>query len=99
MIKVEKLSPDALVYVNGLQVFRHQLFSHMDWQTVEVVQGNVTYSIDENEVRTMYAKVEDTSPPPVATTNKVLTDSVTATITQAEATPKINMRNAAIKKK
>ena len=71
MIKVEKLSPDALVYVNGLQVFRHQLFSHMDWQTVEVVQGNVTYSIDENEVRTMYAKVEDTSPPPVATTNNI----------------------------
>lgn len=101
MIKIEKLSKDARVLVtrngNRGQAFVGQLISHNDWQTVEVIAGEVTYSIDEGEVRTMVAPIKDAEIKTVelgSETTKVI-DSVTATAT---APKKIVTRNATVKK-
>lgn len=63
MIKIEKLSKDARVLVtrNGKvgQVFVGQLISHKDWQTVDVQAGEVTFSINEQVVKTKVATIKN----------------------------------------
>lgn len=63
MIKIENLSKDARVLVtrNGKvgQVFVGQLISHKDWQTVDVQAGEVTFSIDEQVVKTKVATIKN----------------------------------------
>jgi hypothetical protein len=104
MIKIEKLSDDARVLVvrNGkkTQIFTGQLISHNDWQTVEVVSGSVTYTVDELEVKTLFAPITDDNLKVASIepeTTKVVESTVTAVDTPV-VKPKINMRNATSKK-
>lgn len=94
MIKIEKLSPDADVwFVRGgvrQRAFLHQLLSHSELPSLEVLSGSVVYSIDEQDVITQQAleptkSVEPTNSPAVEPPTPA-TPPVAAT---TEAKPKI----------
>ena len=101
MIKIEKLSKDARVLVTRndktSQVFVGQLISFDDWQSVEVLAGEVTYSIDELEVRTIVAAIKDAEIKTVELASETTKVVDTATVTPT-APKKIVTRNATINK-
>lgn len=102
MIKIEKLSKDARVIVtrNGKagQVFVGQLISHEDWKTVDVQSGEVTYSVNETEIKTKVASIKNVEikETELQMESVKVVDTVSPTI--AAAPKKIITRNATAKK-
>lgn len=66
MIKIEQLKDNAkAVYTsNGVKkpVFLHQLITHQDLATLEVLQGTVVYSVDELEIKEQSAVATEPVP-------------------------------------
>ena len=61
MIKIEQLKNGAkATYTqNGVKkpIFLHQLITHQDLATLEVIQGTVVYSVDEMEIKEQSAPI------------------------------------------
>lgn len=87
MIKIERLSSDADVWFTrgGVRqrAYLHQLLSHSELPSLEVLSGSVVYSIDEQQVITQQALEPSKSPEPSPTPTKP------AVAVATEAKPKI----------
>lgn len=68
MIKIESLSPTAIVTVEGYRILEGQLITREEYATIVVEAGSVTVSIDEKELVTINA-VDKLPPGPEASTD------------------------------
>lgn len=108
MIKIEKLAPDTRAFITTAdgrkqQLLVGQLIGAVEWSSLDVLTGEVTYSVNELEIKTAKAKsVEVISRP---TKEKEDTRSVSEVlleskeIEQTPTTKVINKTNALVKNK
>jgi hypothetical protein len=79
MIKIERMSEGCKATVNGNQIFVGQLFTYKDIETLEVLSGVVTYTVDEAEIVDVEAApVKATAKVPAKSLPKVVAGPATA---------------------
>ena len=76
MVKIEQLNAAKVVFIrngNEQPAFLHAMLTDQEFETLKVLTGSVVVSIDESEIRTIYAEPADIS---ASFTDKVTIEAI-----------------------